>query len=187
MTGAFDDTRPMKPAVVLRPLKLEDLEALTGRERGEGAPKFDDFGFRAPGSMRRRFEQDGFLPPTGENGRLAIVAAGKLAGTASWAPVQHGPNRESLALNIGVVLMPAHQAKGIGNEAVKLLTKHLFAHTKVHRIECVTDAENVHAQRMIERVGFKRDGTMRGAQYRDGSHHDLVLYSFLRGDETSSG
>jgi RimJ/RimL family protein N-acetyltransferase len=59
---------------------------------------------------------------------------------------------------------------------------HLFATTGVNRIEGETDIENVHAQRALERAGFVREGVLRQAQWRRGAHHDLVVYSRLRGE-----
>jgi aminoglycoside 6'-N-acetyltransferase len=34
----------------------------------------------------------------------------------------------------------------------------------------------------LERAGFLREGIVRGAQYRGGSWHDLVLYARVRAD-----
>ena len=37
--------------------------------------------------------------------------------------------------------------------------------------------------RALERAGYHREGVLRGAQWRAGAWHDLVLYARLRGDE----
>ena len=66
--------------------------------------------------------------------------------------------------------------------AQRLLAEHLLATTPSHRVEASTDVENVAEQRALERAGFVREGILRGAQFRDGTWHDLVLFSLLRSD-----
>lgn len=168
--------------VSLRAVRAEDLELISGGEStGTGTP-FDDWGYRGAGALRRQFEADGFLPEGWERGRLAILGDGILAGTASWYPVQHGPNVGSRAFNLGIVLLPDRRAKGIGPHALRALARYLFDHTLVMRLEGSTDVENVAMQKAAERAGFTKEGVLRRAQFRLGAHHDLILYSLLRGE-----
>jgi ribosomal protein S18 acetylase RimI-like enzyme len=110
------------------------------------------------------------------------VAEGALAGSVSWHLVHYGPNEGSRAFNLGIVLFPDQRGKGIGTRALVLLARYLFDHTTVHRLEGSTDVDNAVMQRVVERAGFRREGVLRGAQFRLGGHHDLVLYSLLRGE-----
>ena len=169
--------------ITLRPLREEDLDSLSGRESVGASSPFDDFGHRGAGSLRRGFEIDGFLPDRGEErGRLAVLEGGTLAGTVSWHSVQYGPNDGSRAFNLGIVLLAEHRGRGIGPAALRVFARYLFNHTTVARLEGSTDVENVAMNRACERAGFKREGVLRGAQFRLGIHRDLVLYSLLRSD-----
>ncbi len=172
--------------VTLRPLIEADLGPLSSRERDEPPAVFDDFGFKGPGTMRQRFEIDGFLPENHETGRLAALADGVLAGVVSWNTVRYGPNEPSKAFNVGMVLLPTHRARGVGPLAIGALCRYLFDHFAVNRIECQTDVRNVAAQKAVERAGFTREGMARGAQFRAGTYHDLMTYSVLRSDLTAS-
>jgi RimJ/RimL family protein N-acetyltransferase len=69
-----------------------------------------------------------------------------------------------------------------GTLAHRLLIRYLFAHSTVHRVEAVTEAENVAEQRVLEKAGFAREGVMRGVFWRDGAYRDGALYSLLRTD-----
>ena len=129
--------------VTLRPLTEADLPLLASHERDEAPARFDDFGFKGPGTMQQRFAIDGYLPETHETGRLAAVADGALAGVVSWNTVRYGPNEPSKAFNVGMVLLPSHRAKGIGPLAIAALCRYLFDHFAVNRVECQTDVENV--------------------------------------------
>jgi RimJ/RimL family protein N-acetyltransferase len=76
------------------------------------------------------------------------------------------------------------RGQGFGSQAQRLLADYLFATTAVNRIEAGTDVENLIEQRSLEKAGFIREGVLRGAQYRAGAWHDLVVYSVVRGAGT---
>jgi RimJ/RimL family protein N-acetyltransferase len=59
----------------------------------------------------------------------------------------------------------------------------LFATTLAEGIEAGADTSNLPEQRALEEAGLRRDGVLRGAQYREGTWHDLAFYSRLRGDD----
>jgi RimJ/RimL family protein N-acetyltransferase len=105
------------------------------------------------------------------------------SGVVSWHRTHYGPNAGSLAWNIGVALAVAARGRGVGALAQRLLARHLFTTTDLHRVEASCDVANVAEQRALQRAGFTREGVIRGAQYRaDGVHHDLVSYAVLRGE-----
>lgn len=113
--------------------------------------------------------------------RLTIVDdAGTVLGNVSWIPVIHGPTVDSVAWNIGVHVLPPARGRGVGSLAQRMLVEHLFATTDTYRIEAGTDVENVAEQRALAKVGMTREGTVRGAQVRDGVRRDMALYSILR-------
>jgi RimJ/RimL family protein N-acetyltransferase len=169
-------------ALRLRPVRRADLEML---ERWWGDPEAQGhhnwFGFAPSEWLRRRFDQDGLLGE--DRGNLLVeLPDGNLAGDVSYYAVHHGPNPGSRAFNLGIALLPAHRGHGLGAEAQRQLAAYLFANTMVERLEASTDVENLAEQRALERASFTREGVLRNAQFRDGSFHDLVLYSRLRGD-----
>jgi hypothetical protein len=51
-----------------------------------------------------------------------------------------------------------------------------------NRVEADCDVTNVAEQRALEAAGFRREGVVRGAQFRAGRWHDLLMYSILRSD-----
>jgi RimJ/RimL family protein N-acetyltransferase len=97
--------------------------------------------------------------------------------------VTYGPNAGSRALDIGISVFPAHRGRGHGSRAQRMLADYLFATTPVHRVQASTDLRNTVEQRALERAGFRREGVLRGAQWRRGEHHDLVSYARLRTDD----
>jgi RimJ/RimL family protein N-acetyltransferase len=83
-------------------------------------------------------------------------------------------------LEIGYVVIPGERGKGYGTEAVQLMVDYLFLSKDVVRIQAGTHVENVASQKVLERVGFKREGLMRKIMVVWGKWADCYLYSILR-------
>ena len=115
-----------------------------------------------------------------DRGTFIVEGDGRPIGTVSWHAVHYGPNPESLAWNIGINLVPEGRGQGFGGEAQRLLALHLLATTPANRIEAMTDIANLAEQRALDKAGFVREGVLRGAQFRGGGWHDIVVYSLLR-------
>ncbi|MFS3130466.1 GNAT family N-acetyltransferase [Nocardioides sp. Bht2] len=156
---------------LLRELTVEDLPVLTGDNAG-----FDYFGPRPARTT--------VLPPNlNENGGFGVLApGGELVGNVSWVWQRWGPNEQSRNPMIGIWLVPTARGRGLGTQAQSTLVDLFFRHTTVNRVEAHTDVGNVAEQRALEKVGFTQDGTIRGAQWRDGEFRDGFLYSILRSD-----
>lgn len=97
-------------------------------------------------------------------------------------PNSYGPNRRSLAWNVGITILPAFRGRRIGAAAQRCLAEELFTKSDANRVVADTDVANVAEQRSLERAGFEREGIARGAQWRQGAWHDRVIYSRLRTD-----
>ena len=156
---------------------------------GEADPLPDSDGADAPRPISGPASDDPDLDPTDQlrtpnNGVLFIerLADGAAIGTISYHRLLHGPNIESASWMIGIELVPAARGEGYGAEAQRLAADWLLGTTRANRIEAQTDVENLAEARSLEKAGFIRDGVLRGAQFRAGAYHDLIVYSRLRAD-----
>jgi len=111
------------------------------------------------------------------------ASTGALLGGVSWHAVDYGGTVGCSAWNIGIGLLPDARGRGIGTLAQRLLAEHLFASTPLDRVEASTDVDNIAEQKALERAGFRREGTLRGAQLRGGVRRDLAHYGLLRTDQ----
>ena len=168
----------MDEVVALRPVAEADLpflERLTQDPDAVGEHAWS--GWRDLLRFRREWAEDRLV---GDEGGVLLIARGsERIGFVSWFQVDFAP---SYYWSIGIGLLPEARGKGYGTLAHLLLTRYLFAHTTAHRIEGVTEAENVAEQRAMEKAGFTREGVMRGVFWRDGGYRDGALYSLLRTD-----
>jgi RimJ/RimL family protein N-acetyltransferase len=167
--------------VRLRDVTLADAEVVDRLNDQKDVGGFNDFSLPTSPTPRDVLAHGPFRNE--HSGNLLIeTLGGEPIGTIQWRPVHYGPPDDSRAWNIGIEIRPDARGKGFGTEAQRLLADWLFATTNANRVEAGTDIDNLPEQRSLEKAGFVRDGVMRGAQFRAGRHHDLVIYSRLRAD-----
>jgi ribosomal-protein-alanine N-acetyltransferase len=135
-------------------------------------------GFTDVRARRRRWEKDGYIG--GESTALAVVLPdGTVAGMASWRARDRGGS-PGACYEIGLALLPGYRGRGLGTTAQRLLVDHLFRYTTAHRLEALTNTKNIAEQKTLERLGFQREGVLRGIVFGNGAWQDNVIYSLLR-------
>jgi len=89
-------------------------------------------------------------------------------------------DRENRSVEVGTWLSSALWRSPINTE-VKLLTlRYAFDEEKVHRFQLKTDVRNERSQRAIDRLGARREGTLREHLLRpDGVYRSSIYYSIL--------
>lgn len=79
-----------------------------------------------------------------------------------------------------------HQNKGLMTEAVRAATTFAFASGALHRIQAAVMPSNAPSQRVLEKVGYRREGVALRYLCIAGSWQDHVLYA-LTADEWPCG
>jgi ribosomal-protein-alanine N-acetyltransferase len=78
---------------------------------------------------------------------------------------------------VGYALARDHWGQGIGTEAVWAMLRFGFEQMNLHRIYAGTIADNYESVRMLEKIGFVREGTKRESSWEDdGTNHDSAMY-----------
>lgn len=72
------------------------------------------------------------------------------------------------------------RGKGFGSEAVGLLIDYLFHAFELARVGATVDVDNVPSYRLLERIGMRREGTMRTALFHHNGWHDVAIYGVTR-------
>jgi aminoglycoside 6'-N-acetyltransferase len=131
--------------------------------------------------LREGLELEGLL---GERmGQMIVeLADGTRIGDVSWRTERWGPSDQSTCPAIGITLLPDHRGKGYGTVAQRLLIDHLFENFDTNRIQSDTAADNPAEQRALVKAGMREEGVVRGAEFRNGTYHDHILYGILRSD-----
>ena len=75
--------------------------------------------------------------------------------------ITHSINQPYRMLDIGYIIVARERRKGYGTEAVQLMVDYLFLSKNNGRIQAITLVTNKASQRVLEKAGFKREGTYR--------------------------
>jgi RimJ/RimL family protein N-acetyltransferase len=172
-------------SVGLRPVRADDLTWLAAMNADRDAVGAHNWSGteRDPIEIERELrvvlDGDGFC--NDRTGQLVVeIDPATPIGEVSWRTEQWGPSPESRCPAIGIALLPEFRGHGYGTIAQRLLVDHLFQSTTANRVQSDTAVDNVAEQRALERIGMRREGVVRGAEYRDGRYHDHILYGILR-------
>jgi RimJ/RimL family protein N-acetyltransferase len=166
-------------SVELRPVAESDLAIIYKLTNDpEATGDFEWYGWDNQWHYRRQWEENGLLHHGG--GVLTVHGQGDVVGFVSWSKARAG--RVSFGWTMGIALLPDARGKGYGTAAQRQLVRYLFLHTQVNRIEASTEIGNLAEQRVLEKVGFTREGVLRGCAFQGGRWHDAILYSVLRAE-----
>jgi diamine N-acetyltransferase len=69
--------------------------------------------------------------------------------------------------------------RGLGRQVLRLLLIEAFEEYGAHRLWLDVFEDNLRAQHLYSSFGFRRDGVLREAVYRDGEYYSLILMSLL--------
>ena len=169
--------------VVLRPLRMDELGLI--REEQERMNPWDPPNAAWERRLRRRIERSGRLV----EGRLdlGIEVDGRLVGDigARRPPGTLPPG----VFEIGIALFSdADRGRGYGGEAVHVLTRYLFDELDASRVQASTDVGNVAMRRVLEKLGYTYEGTLRAFMPgTNGTRADYAMYGFTRADWNTLG
>ena len=104
-----------------------------------------------------------------------------ILGTCNYTNVVRGP---FLACNLGYQLARSHEGQGLMAEALRATNSFVFGALRLHRIMANYRPENVRSGRLLERLGFAREGLARDYLYIDGAWRDHVLTSLSNPDSS---
>ncbi|WP_405113322.1 GNAT family N-acetyltransferase [Micromonospora sp. NBC_01405] len=112
---------------------------------------------------------------------LAILdaATGELVGGCA---LHHDEPATGQAM-IGYSMLPAGRGRGLATRTARLVAGWAFDEVGIARIWAGTRPENVASQRVLEKVGFSREGLLRGRlPGPDGTRYDSLIYALLATD-----
>jgi RimJ/RimL family protein N-acetyltransferase len=131
-----------------------------------------------PSALRRRLRQEGGASLAGERGHALtwiVEADGDAAGWVSLRNVDWLNKSASLGFSIA----PWAEGKGIARRGVSQVLELAFGPGRMQRIEADCDIDNERSQRLLERLGFQREGRLRAFARMPDGRRDFYLYSLL--------
>jgi RimJ/RimL family protein N-acetyltransferase len=156
--------------ILLRPIRDEDWPIIErwGQSRAALWGDYQRFQLDHLPLLRQAYQKTGLL--SRESGFLLVetLADARVIGFVRYTlvdfPDADFPHPE---IGFGIAEVSA-RGGGLGKEAVGLLVDYLFAGYAAKRVSAITDAENIPAQKVLESLGFQREGMLGRASFRDG-------------------
>ncbi|WP_347059370.1 GNAT family protein [Blastococcus sp. HT6-30] len=122
--------------------------------------------------MARRARQGASLP-------FAVRVEGRLVGQVTVDNIVRGALR---AGSLGYWIDRSAAGRGVASLAVALVCDHAFGPAGLHRLQADIRPENLSSQRLVERLGFQREGLLRRYLDIDGGWRDHLAYALLAED-----
>ncbi len=86
---------------------------------------------------------------------------------------------ENAKAEIGYDIAKAFWGRGYASEAICALLDYAFSSLKLNRIEAKVEPENVKSVKVLQKLNFTFEGTLRQSERVDGRFNDLNMYSKL--------
>ena len=165
--------------LVLRPLTPGDAPALFSIfsdpdvVRYWSAEPWTDISF-AETAIARALE--GYRDESDIRFAIELAATAQLIGTVNLHHFFNQNNR----CELGYALGSAHWGKGYAYEALGAALEHGFREVGLNRVEADIDPRNAASARLLEKLGFRKEGYMPQRWRVYGEYADTVFYGLLR-------
>ena len=110
---------------------------------------------------------------------FAIMVDDKVVGSIG---IFRQGNIHSQTAELGYYIAEEYWGKGIMTEAVKQICEYVFAKSDIIRIYAEPFAYNIASCRVLEKVGFQSEGTLRSNAVKNGRVIDMEMYSLLKAE-----
>lgn len=164
--------------LVLRRILMEDAQALFEMRSDERVMQFLDRP-RAKNisdveNLIRLIDHD-IENNIGITWGVSLTGTSRLIGTMGFWNI----TKAHFRAEIGYLLHPDFQGKGLMKEAAKKTIDFGFREMGLHSIEANINPNNLRSAKMLENCGFVKEAHFRENYYYDGKFLDSVIYSLL--------
>jgi len=173
------------PRLLVRPLAKADLADLMQINGDAAVTRFLPYAtWTSPADADAWYRRMADIQATGTALQLVLVErrSGRAIGTCLLFRFDEGSARAEL----GYVLGRAQWGSGYMHEALVAVIDAAFTALSLRRLEAEVDPRNAASGRLLQRLGFTREGLLRQRWVTRGEANDVVVYGLLR-DEWRRG
>lgn len=163
--------------VVLRWITLDDTASVRELFSDPEVIRYTTIGLMESDADGRAFiarAHDSFAE--GSLYQWVVEVEGRLVGTCTLFRI----DRQHRRAEVGFALSRACWGRGVMSRAVPLVLDFGFRVLELHRIEADADPRNTGSIRLLEKLGFIREGHLRERYFQLGEAQDAVLLGLLR-------
>jgi ribosomal-protein-alanine N-acetyltransferase len=101
-----------------------------------------------------------------------LAAPERVIGRINFTQIARGPFQSCM---LGYAIDHAHEGRGLMREALQAPIEHVFSVVRLHRIQANYVPDNERSGRLLERLGFVREGLAKDYLFINGAWRDHVL------------
>jgi ribosomal-protein-alanine N-acetyltransferase len=94
----------------------------------------------------------------------------------------HWASQPNLTMEFGYSLAEPYWGRGLVAEAARAVIRYVFEEYAVERLQAQVFAGNDASERVLQKLGFAREGVLRSLVLRRGRWWDITMYSLLRAE-----
>lgn len=173
--------------LLLRPFKLEDLDALNSFQSRADVARYLYWGPRSRAESAAALAKRVHSSSLTQEGQFLAVAVelaetGQLIGDLNLEYL----SSEHRQGEIGFVFHPDHHGRGLALEATKELLRLGFEDLGLHRVVGRCDGRNSASSALMERLGMRKEAHLKENEIVKGEWTDELVYAMLE-DEWKEG
>lgn len=167
------------PRLTLRPLALRDTDAMFTMLSDDETMRFWDW----PAFRDREVVNDVVAAQlrdvdagTAMYWAVALTLDGPAIGSCDLSDI----DRHHKRAEVGFLFSRAYWGNGYAREAMQAIVDFATEDLRIARLWARFHTGNAASQRLLERLGFSREGTLRGHILRDSARRDCEIYARMR-------
>ena len=162
------------PRLALRPPRPDDADALFELGRDPEVVRFFSWG-----PYRERSEAAAFIERVVTERPYEFLIVDENDRPIGLTGLTELSERDGRAV-VGTWLGREHWGTGANRESKALILHYAFATLGLGRVSAYAHPDNVRSLKALERLGFTREGVLRGWHVHRGKRRDVVMLSMLR-------
>jgi len=169
----------MTPRLTLRPLAKRDVDAVFAMMSDDETMRFWDWpAFRDRETVAEivAAQLDDMESGNAHYWAVALTPEGHAIGSCDLSDI----DRHHARAEVGFLFSRPHWGNGYAREAMEAVTAFSFEDLNLKRLWARFHTGNAASQRLLERLGFSREGTLRQHIVRDGVRRDCEIYGRMR-------
>ena len=161
--------------VALRALEPSDAESLHGWHADHEFSVLDGVPYPTTLSSWEEFVREANTPSWASVTFAIEAETAELVGYVALKRVRS----EARSAEFGIAIAREHWGKGFGRDATEIILRFAFGEMNLHRVSMEVADYNERGRRLYKACGFKEEGRMRDARFRDGRYCDNIVMSIL--------
>jgi len=171
------------PRLTLRPLVESDIDDLFEYQSDPATVRYIPWPARTIEEVREAFLKYHALPDFSKDGHTALLGwelkgQGKIIGQSNFTFESHAHQKGV----IGYVVHPNWAGQGYALEATRALIEYVFENFEVRRLTATIDPRNLKSVALIDRLGFRLEGTFLEDEFFKGEWVDTAMYAIRRSE-----